>query len=383
MSTEPSQQSENFQGYRWTFYSELHGFSSKVADRVLKTAKWDALIQRATEKRSGMKCRLLPAIGMGYNHMIRILEFADRVQWVARLQMPDLYDGSAKAQGEMECEHMTFRLVQEKTKIPVPKIHVCEDGPSSSAGVPFMLMDCLRGNVGADLALIIPHEHEVKVYTAMAEAHIEMFNIKLSQIGRIVGENNDGSYRQGPIPGIGGPFDTAAEYFRAWATHTKFRLTPDQLRALSGKYADELSVNNTCPFGLYHGDFGHANVVFDDNYRMLGVIDWELAYAALCEIAAQFPLAVPGTVPTLDFSQHYDDNGDRKDADLKKGYASRERYIAIVKQIEEEQGFTTGYRLSSALESSQRHHMACAIPLFEDGRAAFYSKVMEGFCGDE
>lgn len=41
-----------------------------------------------------------------------------------------------------------------------------------------------------------------------------MSRIQLPKIGTIVGTNKDGSYRQGPIPGLGGPFETAAEFLR-------------------------------------------------------------------------------------------------------------------------------------------------------------------------
>lgn len=36
-----------------------------------------------------------------------------------------------------------------------------------------------------------------------------------------------------------------------------------------------LSIRNEDPLTLLHGDFGHNNIIFDDRYRLLGVIDWE------------------------------------------------------------------------------------------------------------
>lgn len=45
------------------------------------------------------------------------------------------------------------------------------------------------------------------------------------------------------------------------------------------KLADRLSICDQGPFPLCHGDFGHNNVIVDDDYEVLGVIDWEHAYA--------------------------------------------------------------------------------------------------------
>ncbi|KAF7631336.1 hypothetical protein AFLA_012194 [Aspergillus flavus NRRL3357] len=127
----------------------------------------------------------------------------------------------------------------------------------------------------------------------MAEIQIEMFNIRLPKIGKIIGINDDGSYRQGPIPDLGGPLEIAAEFFMAWSAKVQFGLSHDQLKDAAGSFADELSISglafkalmndmaeelsksNEGPFPLCHGDFGHNNMIFDDNYRLLGVIDWE------------------------------------------------------------------------------------------------------------
>ncbi|KJK63959.1 Phosphotransferase enzyme family protein [Aspergillus parasiticus SU-1] len=184
-----------------------------------------------------------------------------------------------------------MQLIQRETNIPVPHVHVAKSNSSSPVGAPFMLVDCLRGNMGMDLSMAIPSEYKLGVFASTAEIQIEVFNMRLPKIGKIVGINNDGSYRQGPIPGLSGPFNTAADFFRAWSTKVDFGLSHDQLEDAAGSFADELSFSgsafktlmndmadrlsicNEGPFPVCHGDFGHSNIVFDDNYRSLGVID--------------------------------------------------------------------------------------------------------------
>lgn len=111
-----------------------------------------------------------------------------------------------------------------------------------------------------------------------------MSRIKLPKIGTILRRNNNGSYEQGPIPGLAGPFESAAEFFKVWAANTEFGLLEDRLREAAGSLADELlsstsyfkalvgslagrlSVQDRGPFLLSYGDFVYNNIIFDDNY---------------------------------------------------------------------------------------------------------------------
>jgi hypothetical protein len=222
-------------------------------------------------------------------------------------------------------------------------------------------------------------------------------NIRLPKIGKVVGVNKDGTYRQGPLPTLGGPFDTAADYFRAWAAKVEFGLSKSRLRDAAGQYTDEvsrslsafrewvndnaecLSVNNTGPFPLCHGDFGHNNIVFDDGYRLLGVIDWETAFTAPYEISCEFPLSISVIPPAMDVPWKYDEAGCPTDPEDRQRFADRASYIAIVRQKEQERGLTEGYTLSAALEDAQRQYLASAMRLYEDGIPGWYSKVAEEF----
>lgn len=209
--------------------------------------------------------------------------------------------------------------------------------------------------------------------------------------------NEDGTYRQGPLPTLGGPFDTAADFFRAWSTKVGFGLSEGELRDAAGPYADEilnslstfrkwvndnaecLSVNNTGPFPLCHGDFGHNNIVFDDRYRLLGVIDWETAFAGPYEVSCEFPLSISVVPPAMDVPWKYDETGCPKDQEDRQKFADRASYVAIVRQKEEERGLTEGYSLSAALEDSQRQFVTSAMRLYQSGKPGWYSKVAEEF----
>ena len=107
--------------------------------------------------------------------MVCILEFTDNVRWVARLRQPGMLpdkNSLESAKSAMECEYSTIKLVQKESTIPVPRIHAIESTLHSKVGAQFMLMDCLRGNVGMDLSLEVPSEHKKSVFTSMAEIHV-------------------------------------------------------------------------------------------------------------------------------------------------------------------------------------------------------------------
>jgi hypothetical protein len=177
--------------------------------------------------------------------------------------------------------------------------------------------------------------------------------VQLPKIGTILYRNEDGSFEQGPIPGIGGPFETAADFFKAWAANVEFGLSKDRLKEAAGSLADELSssadsfrssigslaeslsVRNEGPFPLCHGDFGHNNMIFDDDYKLLGVIDWEAGFAGPWEISAEFPLTLSIVPPDMDAPWNYDEKGCPKDAGDTQKFADREAYIAMVAERKE------------------------------------------------
>jgi len=153
---------------------------------------------------------------------------------------------------------------------------------------------------------------------------VQLSAVKLPKIGTIVLVNANGTFQQGPIPGIGGPFDTATELFKAWAAKIEFGISEEKLRAASAPYAteivasvelfkeaidglaDKISIHNYGPFPLCHGDFGHNNIIVDDKYQVLGVIDWESAFAGPWEVFGDFPLTL-STIPSImDAPWNYD-----------------------------------------------------------------------------
>ena len=105
-------------------------------------------------------------------------------------------------------------------------------------------------------------------------------------------QQQDGSFDIGPIPGLGGPFSTAKESLTAWAHSIKFPQSRSDMRKLAPPellddliksienfpsrleaVAELLPLINDGPFLLYHPDLYQSNIIIDQNYKILAVID--------------------------------------------------------------------------------------------------------------
>ena len=97
--------------------------------------------------------------------------------------MPSLRsnDNSYKDISEPEtlCEFNTITLIQQRTDISTPRIHLFEPRSDSSVKAPFMLMDCLEGNVGMDLSMRIPSEHNHTFLKELAYIHVRYLYMRM------------------------------------------------------------------------------------------------------------------------------------------------------------------------------------------------------------
>lgn len=169
---------EAFSGYQWTYYPSLeHGPLRSRADSFLASVNWTALLEYAAQKRDGVSGILLPDIGLGYNHMVRIIQFSDGNQWVARLRLPPLAEGDT-CKDALETtgirEFSTIHLLRQTTHIPIPEIHAIEERSDCKVKAPFMLMACLQGNVGMDLGMSVPLQYKKAFLRGLAKIHVSI-----------------------------------------------------------------------------------------------------------------------------------------------------------------------------------------------------------------
>jgi hypothetical protein len=209
----------------------------------------------------------------------------------------------------------------------------------------------------------------------------------------MITKGDDGSYEVDAIPGLGGPFETAAEYFEAWSKHAKFpfkdtyvwSLLPtdiqDEIVASIRDFPQRLTdtfrnLNSTGSFPLCHPDFRHSNIIIDGNYNILSVIDWENAGTVPWE-AVEFPLILATVPPPMDAPWNYDE-GIPIDEETRKLWDERTSYIQCVKEAEEEKD--SDHNLSTVLASRDLQNIATALRLYVvDGKMGYYCRILDQF----
>ncbi|KAH7308892.1 hypothetical protein B0I35DRAFT_440937 [Stachybotrys elegans] len=116
-----SEGGKKFSGFQWNYFSSLpEGPLRSRAEGFLASVNWNALKEYAADKRNGINCSLRPDIGLGGNHMVRIIEFTDGIQWAARLRLPALAESSSLSNLKTrDCEFHTISLLRHGIQGPI------------------------------------------------------------------------------------------------------------------------------------------------------------------------------------------------------------------------------------------------------------------------
>ena len=187
------------------------------------------------------------------------------------------------------------------------------------------------------------------------------------------------------MPSLGGPFDSAAQFFNALTHKIKYpyrenvireRTPPDlveevlqSIRSLPARleeFARKCHFREG-PFPLFHTDFYTSNMIIDEQFNLLAVIDWEDAIIAPWELV-EFAKELSIVPPAMDGPLYRDTEAKRQ------LNAERGEYIEIARKVEMRRGLDN--RLSSTLANSAVQNFAHAMWLYEDGRIGFYDLVM-------
>ncbi|KAL5330797.1 hypothetical protein ACEPPN_000320 [Leptodophora sp. 'Broadleaf-Isolate-01'] len=387
------------QNWKGADFYPKNSHSRCLVNNCIKTIDWNALQEYASTLNSGIKCNVLPEITNGQNHLVSVLEFENKTRWVARIQM---HKSTEKLAAELQREVDVMALMRERTKIPLPQVFGYEIDDNNPTGVAFMLMELLPGNVAIDAdggyeahRGQIPLQRREGFYDSAAQVQVQMTSVRFPKIGTII-RSKDGSYDVGAFPDIGGPFETATAFFEAWAAHTSFPKSATEIRRsmkngpvnevlmsivefpLKVKaVASRISSHDSGPFPVWHRDFLHSNIIVDDRYRILGVIDWEGACTVPWELV-EFPLFL-STVPLpMDAPWNYDQNGEPLDENTRQTWRERKEYIERAVRFETIEGIDD--KLSTTLNNQTLQNLAYAMRVYAGlGKLGFYHKVMEPF----
>ncbi|UJO21547.1 uncharacterized protein CLAFUR5_09298 [Fulvia fulva] len=285
-----------------------------IVEELVKSVNWDALLVIASRLRDGTSCKLSGKYSCGHFNVVRKLEFSDGVDWIARVRLP-LLEGMSEerealgAEKSMEVEIATMKYLKKRTSIPVPEVYSHSLSAESEVGAPFMLMSYIHGSTAAELRdakgcewpLMGTSEQTERFWQRMAEIQVELASCHFSSIGSLHREGEAFSIGPEVITGKG-PWSTPDEYYQDVATHAveSAKTSPSaselqqrdsfNLPRLFPELMKLQSKPNQKHFHLVNRDFGIHNVLVNDNFEIVGVIDLDGVIAAPIEMVAQFPV---------------------------------------------------------------------------------------------
>lgn len=226
----------------------------------------------------------------------------------------------------MSIEIATMNYLRLNTDIPVPEVFGHDLDADNEVGAPYILMEYLHGTIASDLqeaqdcgiGTFGSPEQDCRFWAQMAEYHAKFASITFDKIGSL--HRNGETFTVGPEIETGeGPWDTPEQYYKALVRHrTKVANTdaPSEVRnSQSFSYPsnfmqlmESAEDRNTGPFDLANRDFGAHNVLVDNEFNIVGFIDFDGVMAAPSAVVAQLPVfmgmlrPVPGFVETRELA---------------------------------------------------------------------------------
>ena len=244
----------------------------------------------------------------GKRNVVYRLRMPDNSHWIARLYnalrskstMADSTQRNANQRLLFESEVATMHFVREKTQIPVPKVYAYDCTYSNVLGTPYIFMEYIAGKpypFPFSGQRLIRDEDLSIIHAQLTEFSWQLFKHPFNAIGQIRRAPGGGTdVVVGPIidrkDRSYGPFMSSRTFYEKRAEkvleyeENQFSAVTDPnaessiesaaLHVLAAKHAGKESFD-TGPFILQHADMHWQNLLFDEDCRIVGVIDWEWA----------------------------------------------------------------------------------------------------------
>ncbi len=171
-----------------------------------------------------------------------------------------------------------------------------------------MLMEYINGNTASELrerkecapSVFGTKEQDARLRQQMARIQIDLARCRFDSIGSLRFNEKDNEFFVGPetVTGLG-PWRNSFAYYIDAAEHAlRSAASRDELNsrpsfALPLVFKDLVTrfcSDDTGPFSLTNRDLGFHNILVDDNFSIIGVIDLDGVMAAPKEIVGQFPV---------------------------------------------------------------------------------------------
>ena len=193
------------------------------------------------------------------------------------------------------------------TNIPVPDIYLYDLDPKNKVGAPFVLMEYINGTTASDLRerkecdpdVFGTAEQDARLRQQMAHIQVDLARCRFDSIGSLQLDEKDNGFFIGPetVTGLG-PWKSSFSYYDDAAEYSlKSCVSEDELSSRNSfavplvfkDLVRRFCSDETGSFSLTNRDFGFHNVLVDENFSIIGVIDLDGVMAAPKEVVGQFP----------------------------------------------------------------------------------------------
>ena len=168
-------------------------------------------------------------------------------------------------------------------------------------GWPFIIMEYLEGTLARDNLYDATPDQDTHFLRQMAGIQSHLANLRMPVIGSII--ETEGGFSIGPDVKIGlGPFERESEYYCALARHHLARAyNLERLASRTRNGADisfaflcALNVmekrDNQTDFAITNADLGPHNLLVDENFNIVAMIDLDFLHAVPSPCVARLPL---------------------------------------------------------------------------------------------
>ncbi|KFZ09600.1 hypothetical protein V502_08630 [Pseudogymnoascus sp. VKM F-4520 (FW-2644)] len=291
------------------------------------------------------------------------------------------------AEQKVRAEVATIRYIKEKTDIPVPTViayGMADDNPTGLG--PFLITTFVKGTLLGEMLKVdsvdeqgdkvlssdIPDSTLEVVYRQIADIILQLSEHDFDQIGSLsLNDDDTWSIGSGPLT------LNSNELARCGDMHVEWRTARHLFRAAVPSFVSRRY--NQGPFKLFCDDFRPGNILVDDSFKIIGIIDWEWCYAA----PFQFTYSPPRWL-LLKEPAYWNFNSDN---DLLDTYLSKlDIFMRILEEQEYHRKGVTGHSTDPSLSSLMRRSIADNTFWFhEAARDSFaldriYWSRLESFC---
>ena len=254
----------------------------------------------------GIRCRLSRRPTIGDQDWIIFVQFADNIEWIARIprslykDYPQLDFGGALFRERYECMIATIEYVATNTTLPVPRVHRFDLSCDNILQRPYILMDCLPGKPFSSCLDSLDDGQIRGIVRQWAEYTMELAALQFPQIGSLQ-KDNDTFVIKPLLPDYiipnsvinldenRGPFRSVADYIFAMSNIKK--------RTISSANSDSHTYGNflrsslleslvpfflvpeylNAPFVLSHRTLDIHSILVDTSGRLTGILSWQNA----------------------------------------------------------------------------------------------------------